>query len=144
MCASPVPKRARSSRAPLSIGERRAAEREDSCCLTHFSRSQLGKGDAMNAPNPAREMTLVGEAGLGGDFGEAGSAFPDKLDRPLQAQVHDIAMWRQADASRKDPRKVEGAACRNAGERRNLDRLVQMGHHIVADAIEHVPAEHAT
>ena len=44
-------------------------------------------------------MTLVSKAGARGDFSQAGFPGPNKLDRPVQSEMHDVAVRRQADGS---------------------------------------------
>ena len=64
----------------------------------------------MNAPNPARQVTLVSESCPGCNFSEAGLPFPYKLDHVLQSQMHNITVRRHADGSGGHACKVERAA----------------------------------
>src|SRR5258707_14803056 len=62
-------------------------------------RRQLHERDAVNAPNPTRQMTLVGKASARCDFGEAGPSVADQLDCALQSQMHDVAVRRHSHGS---------------------------------------------
>jgi hypothetical protein len=46
----------------------------------------------VNAPDPTREMALVGKGCAHRDIGQAGSDITNKLDRPLLSQMHDVAV----------------------------------------------------
>jgi hypothetical protein len=109
-----------------------------------WSGSQLGEGDAVNAPNPTRQVTLVSEACPGRDYGEVASPFPDKLNRALQSEVHDVTVRRHADGSGKYAREMERAARCKARQRRNLDRLLYVGNDVISEASEHFLAEHTS
>src|ERR1700730_14352827 len=61
-----------------------AAYLEDSCSLG--SGDQVRQGNAVNAPDPTREMALVGKACAQRDIGQAGSDMTNKLDRSLPSQ----------------------------------------------------------
>jgi len=69
----------------------------------------LGSGDqfrqrnGVNAPDPTREMTLVGKACAHRDIGQAGSDMTNKLDRPLPSQMHDVAVRSGANESGEQP-----------------------------------------
>ena len=71
-------------------------------------------------------MTLVGKAGASRDLGQTGPPFPNKLDRALQSEMHDVTVRGHADRSGKHPRKMEWAASRDVRERLDPDGLVEM------------------
>ncbi len=71
----------------------------------------------MNAPDPTREMALVGKACAHRDIGQAGSDMTNKLDRSLLSQMHDVAVRTDANESGEQPGKMERAAARYLGER---------------------------
>src|SRR5712671_6348478 len=100
--------RERGSSAPLDrdLGKRGAADLEDFCSLG--SGDQFRQGNAVNAPDPTREMALVGQAG---------SDMTNKLDRSLLSQMHDVAVRTDANESGEQPGKMERAAARYLGER---------------------------
>src|ERR1700739_1738362 len=89
--------------ARASRGLRRFRRRERQFVqFLRFRWAQTGEPrqrDAMNASDPTRQMALVGKAGVGSDFGQARPPFPNKLDRTLQSEMHDIAMRCYADRS---------------------------------------------
>ena len=97
--------------------------------------------DAMNASDPTRQMALVGRAGVGSDFGQPRPPFPNKLDRPLQSEVHDVAMRSHADRSGEYPREMKRAATGNLGQSTSLDMLIEMGNDVVPEADEHLLAQ---
>ena len=109
-----------------------------------WSGGQLREGDAVNAPSPARQVTLVGKARSRRDFSKAGSAVANQLDGALQSQMHDVTVRGHSDGSGEDAREVEGAAPRQSCERGDLDRLVQVRNDIVPEPLQHIPAQHAT
>jgi len=53
----------------------------------------------MNASDPTRQMALVGKPVWASDFGQPRLTLPNKLDRTLQSEVHDVAMRGHADGS---------------------------------------------
>ena len=53
----------------------------------------------MNAPDPTREMALVGKACAHRDIGQAGSDMTNKLDHSLPSQMHDVAVRTDANES---------------------------------------------
>jgi hypothetical protein len=97
----------------------------------------------VNAPDPTRQVTLVGKAGASGDFSQAGSPFANHLDRTSQSEMHDVTVRRQANRSGEHAREVERATPRNVCERSDLDRLIEVGNDIVSEPLEHVFAQHA-
>ena len=81
---------------------------------------KLGWGDAMNAPNPARQMALVREAGFCSDLGKANTPIANHLNRPFQSKMSDVLVRADANRSRKDTREVILAEACHSGERRNV------------------------
>src|SRR5262252_544424 len=88
-------------------------------------------------------MALVGKAGAGSDFSQPRPLFPNKLDRALQSEMHDVAMRCHADGSRKHPREMEWAAPCNIRERLDPDRLIEMSDDVVPEPPEQVFTQHA-
>ena len=103
--------------------------------------SKVCRRNTVDAPNPAREVALVGEACGGRDFRQSMATVAHKLEGALQAQMHDIAVWSHADRSGEHARKVERAAAGNFSKRANLDWLVEMGNDIVPEPTEYVLAQ---
>src|ERR1700730_7825963 len=99
--------------------------------------------DAMNASDPTRQMALVGKAGVGSDFGQPRPPFPNKLDRTLQFEVHDVAMRGHADGSGEHPREMKWAAPANIRERLDPDRLIEMSDDVIPKPPELVFAQSA-
>src|SRR5271167_4595054 len=97
----------------------------------------------MNASDPTRQMALVGKAGAGSDFGEPGPPFPNKLERMLQSEMHNVAMRGHADGSGEHPREMEWAAPRYIRERLDADRLIEMSDDVIPEPPELVFAERA-
>jgi len=95
----------------------------------------------VNPPNPTRQVALVGETRRSRDFGQARSSITHKLDRTLQSLMHHVTMRRHADRASEHACEVELAAPDDAGERGYLNRLVQMGHDVVFEPLEHVLAQ---
>src|SRR5215813_4684052 len=89
-------------------------------------------------------MALVGEAGASRDLGQAAPPFPNKLDRALQSEMHDVAMRCHADGSGKHSREMEWAARCNIRERLDPDRLIDMSDDVIPEPPEQVFAQHAT
>jgi hypothetical protein len=58
--------------------------------------------DAVNPPNPPRQVALIGEPSAHRDFGKAASVIAKELDRPLQSQMHDITVWGYTNRSGED------------------------------------------
>jgi hypothetical protein len=58
--------------------------------------------DAVNPPNPPRQVALIGEPSPHRDFGKAASAITKELDRALQPQMHDITVWGYTNRSGED------------------------------------------
>src|SRR5215470_13387162 len=81
-------------------------------------------------------MALVGKAGAGSDFSQPRPLFPNKLDRTLQSEMHDVAMRCHADGSGKYPREMEWAAPCNIRERLDPDRLIEMSDAVVPEPPE--------
>ena len=92
----------------------------------------------MNAPNPPRQVALVGEARGSRDFGQSMAAVAHQLKSALQAQMHDVAVRSHADRSRKYTREVKRAATGDPGQRTSLDTLIHMGNDVVPETAEHV------
>src|SRR5262245_33561846 len=88
-------------------------------------------------------MALVGKAGASRDLGQAGLPLPNKLDRALQSEMHDVAMRGHADGSSKYPREMEWAAPCNIRERLDPDWLIEMIDDVVPEPPKQVSAEHA-
>ena len=74
--------------------------------------ADLHQGNAVNAANPARQVTLIGKTGPGCNFGEASAALTRELSGALQAKVYDVPVRRHANRSRKDACKMERASPR--------------------------------
>ena len=98
----------------------------------------------MDAPNPTRQVALVGKAGPGRDFGQPKPPVANKLGRTLHSHIHDVTVWGQADRSCKHTREVEGAAPRNVCELGDLDGLVNVGNNVVSEPLEDSFAQHAS
>jgi hypothetical protein len=94
----------------------------------------------VNAPNPTRQMTLVGKAGANRDFSRAGLPFPHQLDRTPQPQTHNVPVRSHADGAGEHASEMELTLPGDLRERGDLDGLVQMGNDIVRDARQHVIA----
>jgi len=94
----------------------------------------------MNAPNPARQVALVGKSCGGCDVSQAVAALAQQLKRALQAQMHDIAVRSHTDRSGKHAREVKRAAAGNFRQRANLDGLIQMCNDVALETVEHVLA----
>src|SRR5205814_9292335 len=82
-----------------------------------LSSQKLSRRNAVNAPNPPRQVALVGEARGSCDFGQAMATVAHQLKRALQAQMHDVAVRGDADRSRKYTREVKRAAIADLGQR---------------------------
>jgi hypothetical protein len=95
----------------------------------------------MNAPNPARQVTLVSESGPGCNFSEAGLPVPYKLDRVLQSQMHNITVRRHADGSGEHAYKVERAAPRDSCKRGHFDPFVEVRNDIILELIKELLTE---
>src|SRR5262245_11583677 len=91
------------------------------------SGAQLARRKTVDAARPAREMALVGKSRSKRDLGQRQPPLLQQGERPLQAQLHDVTVWRHPDRAREHPREVESALSRNARERGDVDWLVQMG-----------------
>jgi hypothetical protein len=92
----------------------------------------------VNAPNPSRQVALVGEARGSCDFSQAMATVAHQLKRALQAQMHDVAVRGDADRSGKYPREVKRAAIGDLGQRTSLDALIQMGNDVVPETAQHL------
>ena len=90
----------------------------------------------MNASNPTRQVTLIGEASASRDFGQPGLPVANKLYGTLQPQMHDITMRGHTDRSGEHAREVERAAPRYVRECSDLDRLVEMSNDIISEPLE--------
>jgi len=88
-------------------------------------------------------MALVSKAGASRDLGQTGFPFPNKLDRALQSEMHDVAMRCHADGSGKHPREMEWTAPCNIRERLDPDRLIEMSDDVISEPPEQVFAQHA-
>ena len=97
----------------------------------------------MNAPNPTRQVTLVGETRARCDLSQTGPPVANELHRPLQSKSHDVAVRSHADRSGKHAREVERAAPGYVCERGDVDGFVQMRDDIVFEPLENVLAQHA-
>ena len=95
----------------------------------------------MDAPRPAREVTLVGEARASRDFRQAGSPVANELDRALQPQMHYITVRGHANGSGEHARELERATPGDVGKSGDLDGLVQMRQNVVPEPTEHVFAQ---
>src|SRR6202790_2136059 len=105
-------RRERGSSAPLDrdLGKKGAADLEDSCPLG--SGDQFRRGNAVDAPDPTREMAWSAKACAHRDSGQAGSDMTNKLDHSLPSQMHDVAVRTDANESGEQPGKMERAAPR--------------------------------
>src|SRR6516165_8316579 len=56
-------------------------------------------------------MALVGKAGADSDFSQPRLPFPNKLDRTLQSEMHDVTMRCHTDGSGKHSREMECPRC---------------------------------
>src|SRR5258708_24130895 len=128
-------------RAPESR-EKGATDLEDFCCLVP-SGDQLGEGHAVNAPDPARQVALVGKGRAGCNVGKTRTPVANELDRTLQSQMHDVTVRRHANRPGEHAREVEWAAARYRGERVDLDGLIEVSDDIVPEPFEHFLAQHA-
>src|SRR6516164_5941890 len=88
-------------------------------------------------------MALVGKAGASRDLCQTGPPFPNKLDRALQSEMHDVTMRCHADGSGKHPREMEWAAPRNIRERLDPDRLIEMSDDVISEPPDQFFAQHA-
>ena len=95
----------------------------------------------MNAANPARQVALVREAGSCGDLGKAKSPVSNQVDRPFQSKMNDILIWADANGSRKSAREVVLAEACHSGERRNVERLIEMLEDEIPETVEHALAQ---
>ena len=59
------------------------------------------------------------------------------LDRALQPHMHDEAMRREPDGPGEHTAEMEWALPREIRQRGDLDRLMQVGEHVVPEPIEH-------
>jgi len=92
----------------------------------------------VNAPNPPRHVALVGEARGSCDFSEAMATIAHQLKSAPQAQMHDVAVRRHTDRSRKYAREVKRAATGDLGQPTSLNGLIYMGNDVVPDTAEHL------
>jgi hypothetical protein len=87
----------------------------------------------VNAPDPTREMALVGKACAHRDIGQAGSDMTNKLDRSLPSQMHDVAVRTDANESGEQPGKWNGL--RPAiFERGDFDGLIDVSNHVICNS----------
>ena len=109
----------------------------DRCgCPAERSCHELAWRNAVNAPNPARQVTLIRKARCGCDICQTMSAIAHQLTGALQPKMHNIAVRRHADRSGKYPREVKRAEVGDGGERSSLDALADVGQDIVPDPLE--------
>src|SRR6516164_9991750 len=88
-------------------------------------------------------MALVGKAGADRDFSQSRLPFPNKLDRALQSEMHDVAMRCHADGTGKHPREMEWDAACNIREQLDPDRLIEMSDDVIPEPRKQVFAQHA-
>jgi hypothetical protein len=74
-------------------------------------------------------------------LGHTRSALTNQLESALQAEVHDVTVWSDPNRARKDSREVERTAAGDVREDRHLDGLVEVGHDVVPDPRQHIPAQ---
>ena len=101
-----------------------------------LSNHKLSRRNTVNAPNPPRQVALVGEARGSCDFGQAMATVAHQLKRALQAQMHDVAVRSHADRSHKYTREVKRAAIGDPGQRTGLDALIHMGNDVIPETAE--------
>jgi hypothetical protein len=80
----------------------------------------------VDAPNPARQMALIGKAGFRRNLRETEFSIPNQFDSTLQSQVNDIAIRAHADRSGEGAGKMELAAMGHFRKRRDVERFVEM------------------
>ena len=97
----------------------------------------------MNATHPARQMALVGEAGARGDLGQSGSPLAHELDGALHPEADDVAVRSDADGLAEYTGEMERAQARDVGQRLDTDGLIQVGHDMLSQTLEHMFAESA-
>ena len=105
---------------------------------------KLTRRNAVNAPNPPRQVALVGEASGSCDVSQAMPTVAHHLKRALKAQMHDVAVRSHADRSGEYPRKVKRAATVDLGQGTSLDVLIEMGNDVVPEAAEYLLVQPAT
>jgi hypothetical protein len=77
-------------------------------------------------------VTLIGEASLGSGFSQAYSLVTNKLDRPLQTEVHNVTMGSRSNRSGEHAGEVERAAPRDVCQLCDVDRLVEMRNYVIS------------
>ena len=100
-----------------------------------WSGDQLREGDAVSAPNPTRQVALVGEACAGSYFGQTGTPFANQLDRSLQPEIYDPGVRGHANRSGEHAKEVERATPCYFCQRSDLDGLIEVGHDIVSEPL---------
>src|SRR4029077_3000673 len=102
---------------------------------------ELAWRNAVDATNPTREATLIGENRACRDFSQSGPPGAHENDGALQPHAHNITMRRHAHRLGEYASEVERAAPSDVGERANLDRLVKVRLDVVPDSQEHILAQ---
>ena len=97
----------------------------------------------MNAPNPTRQVTLVGEARARRDFSQAHLPVTEELGRTLQSKADDITVRGHADGTGEDAGEVKRATPRYFCELCDFYRPIEMGDDMVFQALEHFLAQGA-
>ena len=65
----------------------------------------------MDAPNPARQMALIGKARFGRDLGKTEFSFAHHFDCALQSQMNDVTMRAHADGAGEGAVRVNVHEC---------------------------------
>ena len=104
----------------------------------------MGKRHAVNAPDPAGQMTLIGKARACCNLREAGSPVTYQFCCALQSKMHDVTMRRYAHRSSEHASKVKWTAPCYARKISNFDRFIQMSNDVVPDPSEHLFSQAAS
>ena len=91
----------------------------------------------MNAPNPTRQVTLIGKTRAGGNVGKAGLSAANQFDGTLQPQMNNVTVWRDADRSGEHAGEVKRAAPRYGGQRLDRNLLIEVRKYIFLKPLEH-------
>jgi len=122
------------------LGENAALGREDSCGSPSVG-PKFSERDAVDTPDPAGQVALVGKAGRSGDFRQFHLAVTHELGRLPQAQLNDVAVRRHAHGLGEYAREMESASSSYARERSYFYLLVQMGNDIICQPMEYLLAQ---
>ena len=85
---------------------------------------ELGKRHAVNAPDPAGQVTLIGKTRAYCNLREAGSPVTYQCCCALQSKVHDVTVRRYADRSSEHPSEMKWTAPCYARKGRDFDRFI--------------------